>query len=1229
MKRLRAILLWSGSALLLLIALLGCALVLLLGTEWGARRALPLGASLAGYDLQWQRSSGTLWRGLDIGGLELRGAALELELAELSLAWQPGLLRQRLLQIDHLHLSGLQLRLVPSEEELPAPESEPLLAEDLQHMLSTLPVALHVDSLRADDVLVLLQADSEFRLDQLHAAIHLPAGQWRLRLESLALYDATVDGELSLQPDTLDLAAELNWHYAMEPALDGVLELGGNLRELSIDHRLQTPLSAHSRGSVVPGLFADNPLQLALQHSVAQLDLAQFGVEDVALANVELNTSGTLERLVVELATELQAMQFAPATIGLALVYGGEQLDLEALQIDSTEVSATLSGSYAIDNAAGQLEWRLDMLSPGPWLEPVSLEGLAGNGSAVFSHDDAGVDASLQVGPLAGTLNGYPLAIDGTVVLTDSAPDTVDLQVNNGANTLSVSGGLVPQFELAWEVDISAPENFWQGLSGTLQGSGSLAGDASLPMVAGDLRGSALAFEQDGSRYQLDSLQLDAEATGADANAVVLQLNGLQVVQAGAEPDTWLETAILSVRGNPASHQLRLDATGFDSDLHIALAGARPAEDWLGTLAQAEVSSPWGDWQLAEPVALAYGAAGFDLARHCWIMASLNICAAASQAPNTGLDATLALSGLPLAWLNADAGDSARPEGLRSLQQTWNALLPPAWQLQGELSLNASIKGFQEGAWQDMQAELQLADTQLRMQLGELLADAADLEDEPAESNADEVPVPQFLLLSFSDVSALAHSDGSIWQAELGLAVEQLAGDEGGEQQTALFPRSTINARGSMDADENLQGSLQLDFPSLDWLEALLPDVSEPRGRLGGAVELSGTRTEPHFDASLLLAEASFSVPEVGLVVQELQAGLQGRPEQVNLSLSARNEQGSLQLAAQMDNPLEDTRSLNATLQGEDFLVMNNEGARVEVSPDLQLGWSADGLQVNGSFLVPRASIFLDAWIDDIGSGGVGPSRDAVVVVEDPDAHVAATSNALPFSARLVLSLGDEVVMQGLGLDARLSGDLALQQDAGRPLLAYGELLIPEGSYAIYNQQLQTRDGRVIFYGNPLDPVLDLRASRETPNAEVGMELGGNISALQSTLYSSPDLPDNEILALLITGKSFNNMDEGDGNALMSAVTNFGIGRTGGLTSAIGDTLGLDDLSLSGGDSYLDSSLGMGKHLTPDLLMRYEIGLFDRAATLSVIYSLSEQLKLEVRSGLSQSVDISYSIEKD
>jgi translocation and assembly module TamB len=143
------------------------------------------------------------------------------------------------------------------------------------------------------------------------------------------------------------------------------------------------------------------------------------------------------------------------------------------------------------------------------------------------------------------------------------------------------------------------------------------------------------------------------------------------------------------------------------------------------------------------------------------------------------------------------------------------------------------------------------------------------------------------------------------------------------------------------------------------------------------------------------------------------------------------------------------------------------------------------------------------------------------------------------------------------------------------------------------------------------------------------MLISGTLGKIENRPYSTPTLPDNEILAMLVTGKSFNNMNDSDGNALLSAVAGFGIERGEGLTSMIGNRLGLDSVAINSGDTYLQSSLGLGKYITPDLLMRYEIGIFDRQAVLSIDYSLSERLKLEVRSGISQSVDISYTIEKD
>src|SRR5690606_10050550 len=121
---------------------------------------------------------------------------------------------------------------------------------------------------------------------------------------------------------------------------------------------------------------------------------------------------------------------------------------------------------------SGELDWMLGKLTPGAWLQDVALADLAGAGRVMFSHDSAGLDADLQLGPLSGSLNGYPLEVAGSVLLRDSQPDTLDLRINNGINTLMLDGRVLPELALDWAVDIRAPENFWQGLAGSLQGEG-------------------------------------------------------------------------------------------------------------------------------------------------------------------------------------------------------------------------------------------------------------------------------------------------------------------------------------------------------------------------------------------------------------------------------------------------------------------------------------------------------------------------------------------------------------------------------------------------------------------------------------------------------------------------------------------------------------------------------------------------------------------------------------
>ena len=319
---------------------------------------------------------------------------------------------------------------------------------------------------------------------------------------------------------------------------------------------------------------------------------------------------------------------------------------------------------------------------------------------------------------------------------------------------------------------------------------------------------------------------------------------------------------------------------------------------------------------------------------------------------------------------------------------------------------------------------------------------------------------------------------------------------------------------------------------------------------------------------------------------------------------------------------------------GENFELINNDGTRIAVSPDIALNFNANVLDIQGKVYIPELEIDIRENGTVLVSNGTDVSRDVIIINAPPEQSELLSSNQsnnlqeIPITANLELELGDNVRFQGLGLDLILSGNLQAQQDINRPLLVYGDISISEGFYEIYGQRLTVSNGKLIFFGNPMNPALDIRANRQGSNVQAGVQINGTLRNMQSQLFFTPTLPDSEILSILITGKSFANTNDQEQGNLLGAVASLGINRSQGLTNKIRSELGLDMLALNSSSNIDQSSIGLGKYLTPDIFMHYEIGLFESKSTLSLEYILTERLRLEVESGISQSIDMTYSVEK-
>jgi len=114
----------------------------------------------------------------------------------------------------------------------------------------------------------------------------------------------------------------------------------------------------------------------------------------------------------------------------------------------------------------------------------------------------------------------------------------------------------------------------------------------------------------------------------------------------------------------------------------------------------------------------------------------------------------------------------------------------------------------------------------------------------------------------------------------------------------------------------------------------------------------------------------------------------------------------------------------------------------------------------------------------------------------------------------------------------------------------------------------------------------------------------------------------------MLTGRPLAEVGSQDSNALVGAITTLGINQGQNLTNQIRSQLGLDTLAITSTGDVANSSLTLGKYLTPRIFIQYGIGLFETESTLAVDYTLSERVKLEAKSGSTQSLDITYTVER-
>lgn len=424
-------------------------------------------------------------------------------------------------------------------------------------------------------------------------------------------------------------------------------------------------------------------------------------------------------------------------------------------------------------------------------------------------------------------------------------------------------------------------------------------------------------------------------------------------------------------------------------------------------------------------------------------------------------------------------------------------------------------------------------------------------------------------------------------------------------------------------ATKKLAGDIHVNFHKLEWLTLFSNQVLQPQGIITTDLTLRGTLDKPEIAGEVKLKQAGAKLPDAGIEITDLELTVAAIDNtKATIKGSAKSGNGDLDISGTAQwQPLDDWQ-LKLIISGKNFQLANLPEVRASASPDLSISIQNKRIDIKGSIDVPQALILLEELPDRAAT----ISKDARIINDAKE--LVTESKSLPVYADIQLKFGDDVRLDGNGLEARLGGQMTIRESFGKPLQANGKIKIIEGSYTAYGQDLNLKQGNIIFNGPISQPGLDLKAQRKVDNIVAGLLIRGTLQNPQSEIFSIPAMPESDAIAYLLTGKPLRSSGSADGALLSSALTKLGVKGSAGLVEEIRNTTGLSTLEFDTGTDTTQTALLIGKYLTPQLYVQYVKRLFLESDSLQLQYDINENLKLEAESGTSQGIDFIYQFER-
>ncbi len=1248
------------SAMLVMLLVLIGSVWLVLNTQWGLDRAHDLVTRSVPGKLSIQSLRGTLRGPIRLFGISYTDDDIDIKLERLEVDWQLIKLLTGTLRISEFDAQGLRIKLPEATQQrksatptsIALPFSVEIINADLSHA--------HI-STKSRPPFIIKHINLQASLDD--HSVQLA----HLSIQS-DLFDLTTKGQLGLDvKQRFDLETIWTLRYRDYTPVNGRGNFNGTLQKLMLTQATQQPgLDISLRGQLnnileTPGwqltlqVQQFNTQQLVKSWPVVDTEgklVSKGNLADFSLSG-ELRSSlpaqGMFESIfhlkakpniweITDFRTTHQTTkaslyasgewQPGPESGSLALNGGWNQLRLPLLSNRQSDSLSSKKGEFKLNGKLNAYEFTLKTDLAGkqvpstllnisgsgnqqrvniPNISAATLDGkILGSAKVTWSphlnwdasftiHDvnpatkwrdwpgrlNAELKAvrkgsskapldTIDLKKLGGKLRGYPVNAHGTVSWSNKKLEIDNIECTIAESRLQITGLRDKNWNLQTKLTSPDINHIWPYSRGKLELQTNVVGPRLTPHIIARINGEKLAI----SDYRIGQIngEFDIDLQSDEQFDTGLTVNNIAI--RGYE---WQNMAV-KMKGKRTQHQINLDMKHGADFIQIAINGAlNDQQNWRGEIAQTNIAlNGLGKWQQNQPAAFSFSSNQATLDPLCLNQPGAHICVEGERKQDIWT-AKLDANNLSLALL-----------------RNW---MPPHLSLQGKSNINATAHYHPE-------QEL-FADVLLSIPDGFHLT-VTDRE-EPFQFAASKFQ------LSLDKSGLVTHLD---------LPADELAN---------LSLRISLpgwNALRGFYATQPLNGQVKASLASLAYLNGVFLDLPLLTGSLDTDLRLDGMLGEPLIIGATVIKHASAEIPALGIKLSEIDLQAQSKTgKQVDYHFSARSSEAKpLTLTGRtiLDPTSGWPTSLN--IQADYFQLVNMPDIKMHISPQLDIDIQGRDISLTGQITIPQA-LFRPRTLPRTS---VSVSNDVVFIGETESPLVEERWN---ISSRVRLILGDNIYFDGFGLRGEINGNLLLIDEPGKLTLGQGEIRITEGTYKAYGQDAKIRRGRLIFANTVIDnPAIDLEAVREVDTVTAGVRVTGTLKQPELSLFSEPAMSESDVASYFLLGRPMETGEDSEGQQLQRALLAARLAGGELLVDQTGIYSYIDEVSFETDNATEQTSLVVGKYLSPKLYVRYVTGVVESSNIVEVHYKLKRYLRVQTETGYrgSKSIagaDIYYSIE--